>query len=152
MIKNGAALCASADDIVRDFENESLGILNPFELAKKASVDMAATLEALRIAAVSVDDNIFRPSHKKAKTTVKNETEESALENSLPKQTKEISFEGFDANAVKIYKKIPPGKDCEIESLIDDEFPLRVVMNSLLKLEMGRFITMLPGEKVRRNF
>ena len=61
-------------------------------------------------------------------------------------------MEGFDANAVKIYQRIPQGDGCEVETLVDDELSLRVVLNALLKLEMGKFITMLPGERVRRNF
>ena len=63
-----------------------------------------------------------------------------------------MSLDGFDKNAVKIYKKIPLGEECQIESLIDDELSLRDVMKGLLKLEIGRFVTMLPGERVKRNF
>ena len=153
LIKNGASLCTSADDIIRDFENESRGILNPFLLAKHISVDMHSTLERLRIAAVSIDDNIFRPSMRKKKDVVeKNEPVNEVLQNVLQEKSQEKSIEGFDSNAIKVYKKIPPGQECTIEALIDDELSLRIVMNSLLKLEIGRFITMLPGEKVRRNF
>ena len=38
-----------------------------------------------------------------------------------------------------------------IESLSDEEMNLRTVMKLLLKLEMGRFVVILPGERVRRN-
>ena len=57
----------------------------------------------------------------------------------------------FDADLLKLYKKIPASGDCTVESLADAETPLRTVMKLLLKLEMGRFIVMLPGERVKRN-
>ena len=59
--------------------------------------------------------------------------------------------ESFDKAALEIYKKIPTGSDLEIESLVDDSHNLRDVMKLLLKLEMGGFIVMLPGEKVARK-
>ena len=58
----------------------------------------------------------------------------------------------IDGDTLRIYKKIPVNGECAIESLVDAEFPLRKVMTALLKLEMGRFIVMLPSEKVKRNF
>ena len=152
LIKNGASLCTCADDVVRDFEDKSHGILNPFALAKVESVDMVATFEKLRISAVSVDDNIFRHSTKKKEKTVQPKPDKESVRENAPQESSQISFEGFDKNAIKIYKKIPLDQECEIESLIDDEHSLRVVMNSLLKLEIGKFVTMLPGERVRRNF
>ena len=57
----------------------------------------------------------------------------------------------FDAELLKLYKKIPSNGDCTVESLTDSETNLRAVMKLLLKLEMGRFIIMLPGERVKRN-
>ena len=58
---------------------------------------------------------------------------------------------GFDSEALKIYKRIPQTGECSIESLVDSELSLRKVMKGLLALEMGRFIVMLPGEKVKRS-
>ena len=58
----------------------------------------------------------------------------------------------FDGELLKIYKKIPLNEECTIESLTDSEMNLRAVMKLLLKLEMGKFITLLPGDRVKRNF
>ena len=58
---------------------------------------------------------------------------------------------GFDKDTVKLYSKIPLEGDCSVESLVDSELPIRTVMRGLLKLEMGRFVEMLPGERVRRK-
>jgi hypothetical protein len=38
-----------------------------------------------------------------------------------------------------------------IEDLVDEKYNLRDVMKQLLKLEMGGFVVMLPGEKVARK-
>ena len=154
LIKNGASVCMSADDIVRDFEKKSFGILDPFELAKSASVNMNEVLEKLRISSVAVDDKIFRHSGAGNKETAKRNEAEAVIPvvDETPDKSQQITLEGFDTNAVKIYQRIPQGEGCEIETLIDDELSLRVVMNALLKLEIGKFITMLPGERVRRNF
>ncbi|MBR7117726.1 MAG: DNA-processing protein DprA [Clostridia bacterium] len=57
----------------------------------------------------------------------------------------------IDRDALKIYKKIPMDTDCEIESLVDESHDLRAVIKTLLKLEMSRFVVMLPGDKVKRN-
>ena len=152
LLKNGARVCTCADDIVRDFEMSSMGKLNPFELAKNAPVNMHEVLSMLKIACVTKDDPIFRTprvNKKSTQTQAPQETPAAAVDTAQVAQTQD--FSGFDARALKIYKKIPLGQECTIESLADSELTMRDVMKALLKLEMGKFITVLPGEKVRRN-
>lgn len=152
LLKNGARVCTCADDIVRDFEMSSMGKLNPFELAKNAPVNMHEVLSMLKIACVTKDDPIFKTPRVKTKSTetkVSQEAPVAAVETAQVAPTQD--FSGFDARALKIYKKIPLGQECTIESLADSELSMRDVMKALLKLEMGKFITVLPGEKVRRN-
>lgn len=156
LIKNGARLCTCADDIVRDFETSSLGRLNPFELAKPSSVDMFSVLSELEVSAVSAEDSIFKPSSKRKK---KDELPNTVSEPDVA-HSDEVSapafdmskLEGFDALTVRIYQKIPSEGECKIESLVEDDLSMRIIMKGLLKLEMGRFVTLLPGERVRRNF
>ena len=152
LLKNGARVCTCADDIVRDFEMSSMGKLNPFELAKNSPVNMHEVLSMLKIACVTKDDPIFKAPRSKTKSTqtqAPQETPATAVDTVQVAQTQD--FSGFDARALKIYKKIPLGQECTIESLADSELSMRDVMKALLKLEMGKFITVLPGEKVRRN-
>lgn len=146
LIKSGASLCTCADDIVRDFELKSHGRLNPHELARSAPVNMADVLKFLGISCVSQGDDIFKPAR------TKREKAEPKPSESAPEPPKAADMSDFDAKALKIYKKIPVGAECDIESLTDGELPMRDVMRGLLKLEMGRFVTMLPGERVKRNF
>ncbi len=150
LIKNGARLCTSADDIVRDFEQSSGGILNPFKLGTLEKVDPVDCLKKYSVSALVANDSVFRRKSKashddaSSKENVSEKIEESVK--------KEVPIVGFDAETVKLYNRIPPGEECNIESLADSEIPLRKVMKALLALEMGRFVVMLPGEKVKRNF
>ena len=59
--------------------------------------------------------------------------------------------DSFDKAALKVYKRIPVTGSCSLESLVDGEMSLREVMKYLLKLEMGGFVVMLPGECVSRK-
>ena len=57
----------------------------------------------------------------------------------------------FDAELLRLYKKIPMDVECSVESLVDERTDLRAVMKMLLKLEMSRFVLLIPGDKVKRN-
>ena len=152
LIKNGAHLCTGADDIVRDFEKEYPGILNPFKLEEHISANMNAVLTSLEVCAVCPSDDIFKPSRSKAKNFVDDSHSISNITSDIPEQAqKPEELPAFDPKCLKIYKKIPTGVEYPIESLTDEENDLRSVMKLLLKLEMGKFVVMLPGERVKRN-
>ena len=147
LIKNGALLCTGAEDIIGKFEKDYPGVLNPFLLKEHPHVNMLDVLRDLKVSALTPNDDVFsvpRPKRTKKIEKVKEETPK-VEENLLP----EMPI--FDAELLKLYKKIPSAGDCSIETLADDEMNLRMVMKLLLKLEMGRFIVMLPGDRVKRN-
>ena len=147
LIKNGAHLCTGAEDIIARFEKEYMGELNSFALKVRPDVNMMDVLCDLKVSALTPNDDVLKvPRPKKTKTAepVKN-NEVKQEENLLPEMPV------FDADLLKLYKKIPTTGDCTVESLADAETNLRTVMKLLLKLEMGRFIVMLPGERVKRN-
>ena len=52
---------------------------------------------------------------------------------------------------LRVYKLIPIEGDCVVESLVCDGFDLMKVMMILLKLEVLGFVSMLPGDRVKRN-
>ena len=147
LIKNGASLCTSAEDIISRFEKDYPGVLNPFLLKERPSVNMLDVLRDLKVSALTPNDDVFSvPKPKKIKKIEKaKDVSPKEEENLLP----EMPI--FDAELLKLYKRIPSGGDCPIESLTDEEMNLRTVMKLLLKLEMGRFIVMLPGDRVKRN-
>ena len=147
LIKNGARLVSCAEDIIEHFAESHRGALNPFKLKPRCPVDMMAALREYGVQAVCPGDGIFIPprSERKAK-----ESEVKILDTHVCEVTSEPPS-SFDAKALKLYKKIPTAGECTLESLIDSEFSLRDIMKYLLKLEMGHFIVMLPGEKVARK-
>ena len=149
LLKNGAKIITTADDIIRDYQDKYPGILNPFNLSVKLPVDIMDTLTKYSVAATSPSDDIFSPpvrsKKKEAKAPEKAEAKPIEIENDSTVKTE------FDARTFNVYTKIPTSGDCSIESLVDGEYSLRDVMKCLLKLEMGHFITMLPGERVSRK-
>ena len=153
LIKNGAKLYTCSDDIIRDFEKLYPGELNPFLLPEKVNVNIQESLKRYSVIAVTPSDDIFIPSGHNKKTTEKTKTTEAAVskasaENSAPIPEPPSSF---DKDALEVYKMIPAAGECDIESLVSAERSLRSVMKCLLKLEMGQFIVMCPGERVRRK-
>ena len=147
LIKNGANLCTAADDIVRDFGDKSMGALNPHKLPIRIPVNMHSVVRELEISCVTPSDDIFRTPRPKKRESVKSHAVKDT--NFEPKVEPDLS--SFDKEAISIYKKIPYGEDCAIDELVDDAHDLRTVSRILLKLEMGRFIKMLPGDRVKRN-
>ena len=154
LIKNGAKLCTSADDIVHDFETVYPSIINPFALKESLKIDIMSELRRYGVIAVCPSDPIFDPPKPKrrrgeavpdsAAVNSDSESEHGAVELNEPPSS-------FDGDALRIYKKIPLTGECTIESLVDDELPLRDVMRLLLKLEVGKFVVILPGELVKRK-
>ena len=154
LIKNGAKLCVSADDIIRDYEAQSHGILNPFLLANMQKADPYQFLRAYSVSAVTQNDSVFRRTNKnvkKKKDNIQNDEHQEIKDIESVSNEPTKSLESFDGEMLKIYKRIPQNEECTIESLVDSDLPLRNVMKALLKLEMGRFVVMLPNEKVKRK-
>ncbi len=152
LIKNGAKLFTSSDDIINDFEDVYRGALNRFLLPEEVNIDIKGELSKYKVIAVAPSDDIFTPpkQQKKAK-----KSEPSVEEASSPLNEERGAFieppTNFDKKALEIYKKIPQNDSCLIEELVDNDTSMRVVMQSLLKLEMGHFIEMCPGERVKRK-
>ncbi len=158
LLKNGARACTCADDIVRDFESEYPGIIDPFALTRQKRPSMDEMLKKYCVSATSAEDDIFVSRPKRAAVR-RDEPKESEDRRFMPLKVatgaaadiSAPSTDGFDARTLGLYKRIPSNESCSIESLVDGEYSLRDVMKCLLKLEMGKFIKMLPGERVERN-
>ena len=146
LLKNGARICTSADDVLKDFTKEYGKIINTFLLKERPTVDMMSTLSEYGVCAVCPSDDIFEVPRRRKVADKPSLSQNDALEI----ETKAPPA-NFDPRALKIYKKIPLSDSCSIESLVDSETNLREVMKSLLKLEMGGFIRLLPGEAVSRK-
>ena len=146
LLKNGARICTSAEDILNDFIKDYSRIINPFLLKERVMVDMMSTFSEYGVCAVCPNDDIFEMPRKRRVPPKAPLPTGNAFEVEIKAPPTD-----FDPRALKIYKKIPSDEGCSIESLVDDEINLREVMRCLLKLEMGGFVVMLPGEMVSRK-
>lgn len=150
LLKQGAKPCTSAEDVINDFTSDFLHKLNPFNLTQRLPVDMMSVLSSLSVVAICPNDDVFIPPRSKGRSVNAVNKDEKTSSASASRENAEPP-ESFDKSALEIYKKIPIESDISIESLVDEKNNLRSVMKLLLKLEMGGFILMLPGEKVARK-
>lgn len=156
LLKNGAKVVTSADDIIRDYQDKYPGVLNPFNLSAVLPVDIMSSLSKYSVVAIAPGDDVFNPprSYKKSRNAFAERSSGVARENK-PKEVQIIDDSvvesKFDNRTFNIYKRIPTSGECSVESLMDSETTLRDVMRALLSLEMGSFVTMLPGDRVSRK-
>ncbi len=151
LLKNGAKAITSADDIVGYYQNIFRGMINPFKLKPRMRFNIKEILKKYSVVAIAPNDDVFRQPRKS------NYHQFSTVDYSSPESAEAIDDGSqiqpcIDDRAFEIYKKIPLSGSCPIESLVDPQNPLRDVMKCLLKLEMGHFIKMEPGERVSRKF
>lgn len=147
LLKNGAKICTSAEDVINDFLKDYPKIINPFLLKERSYPDITAALERYGVCAVCPSDDIFNVPRFFRRTEEREyEREETVLKGEVAEPP-----ESFDPRALSLYKKIPSFEPCDIESLVDDKMNMREVMKCLLKLEMSGFVVLLPGEKVSRK-
>ena len=156
LLKDGARPCTRAEDILGAFEKDYPGVINQFMLRDRCPIDILYALRQLEVVANCPTDDIYIPvrQRKKAEKSIRRDKVE--IENKAPSskalaENEKESFEAFDKDALRLYKKIPLKGYCSIESLLDEGLDLRAVMKLLLKLEMGKFIVLLPGDRVARK-
>lgn len=150
LIKNGAKMCTSAEDILNDFVDSYPGAINPFKLKTGVRADMMGALTEYGVVAVCPGDNIFiTPMPKKRMAEVPMSADHNEALTSGEPVTPPASF---DKKAIEVYNKIPVSGSCSLESLVDETMNLRQVMRYLLTLEVGGFVVLLPGEAVSRKF
>ena len=157
LLRSGAKLLTSADDVVRDLEDSYLGILNPFAMAASEVAEMEPVLRRLSLAGSAEKEKgkekgffasrIFKK-NPPAKSEKEPRDEEFPIEADESKTDALLS--SMDPEARMVFDAIPKSGSCALESLCNDALPLRTVMKYLLKLEIKGLVTMLPGERVQR--
>lgn len=152
LLRNGAKSMSCADDIVRDYENVHIGKLNPFVLLPDTHYPVEKTLDSLGISYIKKTKTKRAHPQGEESPVAPFPPSDAEYPYSAPIETPTADLEGFDEDAVSLYQNIPLDAEIAIEDLCDELHPLRKVMKILLKLEMGRFVTILPGERVKRNF
>lgn len=159
MLKDGAKLTTCAEDIISDFENHGEALLNRFKL-KEHRPDLYEAMRNSGASAITADDFSFAPKIKRPPVGIDNAPTTGAtlrvaaapeLKKSEP-NTEEAPAFGFDKIALTVYKRIPEGVECSFESLAGDGIDVRDVAKAVLKLQIGGFVTVYPGDTVARKF
>ena len=159
LIKSGAKMFTQAEDIIRDFEGKTCCPLNPFKLMEKLEVDMFEALNKYKIVCSCPSDDVFFTPRKRRVARADSEKKQKKTNTAVESDEKKAEEPSvtvalpstLDTVALKIYKRIPTGGDCSIESLVDSEISLRDILRAMPKLEMHRLVELLPGEKVKRK-
>ena len=172
LIKHGARVCSGIIDIVNDFCVAGGFVLPKADrLENRTQTDFMQVLSKYKVVANTPDDDIYTPSGfntKPVDTFLPPRTDAeikaaASTENkpkTLPKTvdyydehqfTASHGLSGFSKEQMAIFKRIPPNGDCAIESLLLDGMSMNTLMRYLLKLEMQKFIVILPGDRVRRK-
>ena len=116
---------------------------------------MNAVLSELEVSCVAVDDGIFKSTRRKSPRDKGGENESLESNASLPiADSDELDkrvLSTLGKPALALYKKIPVDADVSVEELIDEVHGLRDVMQGILALEIASFVTMLPGDRVKRK-
>ena len=153
LLREGARLLTAADDVVRDLEPSYSGILNPFAMAAAAPKPMAGVLRSLSL---PVGAEAEREKGKGLLGNLFTKKKREEPREDAPDADREAErdvhalLSSMDETARAVYERIPAEGSCALESLCDEEIPLRTVMKYLLKLEIKGLVTMLPGERVQR--
>ncbi len=150
LLKNGARAFTSADDIVRDFENQVPARLNPFKLSSAERTDMFSVLRALEVSCVAIDDAVFNSRPKRVCRNTPPHVDKAVSQEAKNKEPSGSQLSSLDEKSQKLYEKIPSSSDCSLEELIDENYGLRDVMQALLRLEIAGLVTTLPGNRVKR--
>ncbi len=169
LIREGASLVTSADDIVHDLDKRGERRLNPFNMPQKRKNDMFDVMTELKISALTPDDDVFRPSRRRitsreeisreevmaqagpsAAATVINDVNSDTYSREPAVQQSTTGFK-FDAKTLTVYKRIPEGAECSYDSLVGGDISITDVMTAVLKLQVGGFVKLHPGDFVSRK-
>lgn len=158
LLKNGAKLTTSAEDIICDFEATGPVLLNRFNL-EKVRPNINVAMRNSGVSALTADDYSFAPPTMQPRapqriehTSVQSEPVAPATEVNVAPQDGASGEFAFDKVALKVYKRIPEGVECSFESLSGDGITVADVATAVLKLQVGGFVTVYPGDTVSRKF
>ena len=157
LIRDGAKLLMSANDVVLDFDGFMPGALNPFVVEKPRGLDMMQAVSEFKVSCVTPSDNIFIPPKPKKvdkpraeDITDKIEVPISPITEAEKRDEAKVLEAIQDEGLQLLYKKIPAEGSCTVESLADNVHPLITVMNGILALELRGLAMLLPGDRVKR--
>ena len=135
-------------------------LLNRFNL-EKVRPNINVAMKNSGVCAITADDYSFAPPQPRQMPKYESQSAPKPPEvlttapiTSPPTEQQEEQQKGFvfDKTALKVYKRIPEGVECSFEALAGDGITVSDVATAVLKLQVGGFVTVYPGDTVSRKF
>ena len=151
LIRDGARILTSADDILTDFEKVFSDKINIFRLLERSPYVLDKVLRSMHVYAKgdkkpTKSEKTAEPAEIKqptaASTRVPTEAEQERVRTLLAT---------IGGNADKIYERIRDDADVTADDLVDDEITVVDVMSVTAQLEMFELIEVLPGGILKRK-
>ena len=151
LIRDGARILTSADDILTDFEKVFSDKINIFRLLERSPYVLDKVLRSMHVYAKgdkkpTKSEKTAEPAEIKqptaASTRVPTEAEQERVRTLLAT---------IGGNADKIYERIHDDADVTADDLVDDEITVVDVMSVTAQLEMFELIEVLPGGILKRK-
>ena len=150
LIRDGARILTSADDILTDFEKVYSDKINIFRLLERSPYILDKVLRSMHVYAKG--DKKPRASEKEPTASVK---ERPATPARVPTEEERERvrklLDEIGGCAEKIYDKLRDGADLTADDLVDDEISVADVMMMTAQLEMFELIEVLPGGILKRK-
>ena len=151
LIRDGARILTSADDILTDFEKVFSDKINIFRLLERSPYVLDKVLRSMHVYAKG-----DKKPGKTEKTAEPAEIKQPAsVSPSLPSEEERERvrrlLDEIGGNAAKIYEKIRVGADLTADDLVDDEITVADVMTVTAQMEMFELIEVLPGGILKRK-
>lgn len=150
LIRDGARILTSADDILTDFEKVYSDKINIFRLLERSPYILDKVLRSM---------HVYAKGDKKSKQTEREpiSTEKANAPVSVQPPTEEERarvkklLDEIGGCAEKIYNKLCDGADLTADDLVNDEITVADVMTVTAQLEMFELIEVLPGGILKRK-
>lgn len=165
LIRNGANVILSADDIIRHYDFLYHDVINyrAFSTAKRKSDFCEGALRAYGVSSAyyrgryeeSVKKQTFAvPESARAeipKTPVTEDKKSSVAEDMATESVRAKDFADMDEKTREIYELLPDGESFTPDTITAKGADIGSIMTALTILEIGGFVTSLPGGMYKRT-
>ncbi len=150
LIKNGARILTSADDILSDFEKRFSDKINIFRLLERSPYVIDKVLHSMRVYVKGEPkEKVKKKAEKKAPASL--EEKRSPEESKEAKERASAILERLGGHAAEMYRLIPGAGGITCDEIADAGIPITDVMVLSAQMEIYDLIELLPGGQMRRK-
>ena len=151
LIRDGARILTSADDILTDFEKVYSDKINIFRLLERSPYILDKVLRSMHVYAKG--DKKPDKAEKTATSMDTAKVSEPPLRAPAPEERERVKklLDEIGGFAEKIYEKLRDGNEMTADDLVDNEITVSDIMSITAQLEMFDLIEVLPGGILKRK-